>query len=233
MDKRDLKLLLLVSGGVVLGNIFLQFCPYVFGLPLYWWGKFKFHRGRKVYHELLSNGNKSGRNILFMFHGPNMKTPFLPHVDLIDYEKDNVIFIDKDPKINPHYVIDLSQPGCLSQFENESIDIIVAHLCTCHCKAVIETPEFANECKRVLKKRTEGGELWSGMECTFEGFKYDRKIRSESNLLLPKSPNYIDLVRKFLPKYPGDSSFIWEDSTYIPAYDLHVYLPNDDDIISE
>jgi hypothetical protein len=102
----------------------------------------------------LTKTNESGRNILILCHGRNHP---VVHTDLIDYEKDTAITIDINPKVNPHIVIDLSSEDCFKSIPDESIDIIIFHLCTCCTNGINKNIALGDESYRILKT---SGELW-------------------------------------------------------------------------
>ncbi len=159
LSVKDVRLIAVVSVGVFLGNTLfhsgiLSIPSYLWNYSRNWYNKYLFQT--KYYRYLsdctdLSLSTKE-RNVLILCHG--RKYPIV-HIDLLDYEKDNIITIDNDPEVCPHIVSDLSQPNCFKLIPNNSIDICIFHMCSCHTSEIDNNPILSDELQRIVR-----GELW-------------------------------------------------------------------------
>lgn len=195
-----LELVALVSVGVAIGNLLST--ETVTSLPSYLWSycrnSYQQYQFKRKYQKYLMDTsidklelNKEGRNILLLCHGRNYP---IVHTDLIDYEKDTVITIDISENVSPHIVADLSKYDCFKQIKDKSIDIIVFHTCSCHTTEIENSPNFADECIRILKQR---GEMWIAsaddmlkVEWLEDKFKFVRRMTSKSEETAPKIPQF-------------------------------------------
>lgn len=107
----------------------------------------------KKYKKYLTNDltslikdNGVGRNILILCHGRNH---YVAHIDLVDYQKDNIITIDVKQSANPHLLLDLSEKFCFKGIPDNSIDIIIFHSCGCCTSSVNHNYTLGSERCRV------------------------------------------------------------------------------------
>jgi hypothetical protein len=200
----NIELLAIITCGVFLGNILSS--VYVISIPIYIWyycwnlyDIYKFNRKYKKYFSDRSvdifNNNIDGRNILLLCHGRSY--PIL-HTNLINYEKDEVLTIDIDPKVNPHIISDLSKEDCFKSIPNHSIDIVIFHLCDCCTESVENNTKLAEETLRILKN---DGKVWMKRksvtpepEWLINNFSFLQKQITDESENRPQSISYTSII---------------------------------------
>lgn len=164
VDKKSIQLFLIISTGVFIGNLLswrevLSFPRNIWYYYNDMYVRSKFNKKYKRYLadnsiDSLTQDNKEGRNILILCHG---RSHCVAYIDVIDYERDNILTIDIDPSVNPHLLLDLSDSECLKSIPDSSVDVIIFNSCTRCTKGVNCNQTMGSESYRILKK---DGEVW-------------------------------------------------------------------------
>ena len=205
MNSKDkLQLIGIISVGVFLGNILSK--DQVISIPSYLWhyclNRYNLYLFERKYQRYLADisidklsNNNLGRNILMLCHGRNYP---VVHTDIINYDTDLVITVDRDPAVSPHLVTDLSKSKCFGLIPDNSIDIIIYHFCYCHTLQIEANPNICNESYRILKK---DGKLWVGghddesiAEWPQEKFELTQRITNDTQEMIPRFNSHSELL---------------------------------------
>ena len=168
LSLEDFILILLI---VLLANIIS--CRLFYRSVMYPFHKLRIYILSRVlmlrYRNIPINSNK---NILFLCHGRHHGVPLTinnsTYIDLyypgsqqslllnyIDIAQYNCYTVDREAKVNPHFVFDVLDPDFFSILEDETFDYVVLFNCACHTKEINDNSTVLMKVKRVLKPEGE------------------------------------------------------------------------------